>query len=967
MFNGKVHTRVVSSSGKKKETTSDNKSFLKEQRIQRAERLLLRKKESSCIIIQSIFRKYLVQVKIFSLFRNEFDNKITDILKIKTIFETRNCVFSVPLDVFSNILRIFFFFCPNNIDKLSNDDHIRFNEIQKLFIESVSNQNSSFNIVLSTINNIQINNNLDIPMDKDKSNIFSITALQKENYLFISYQIIIKKILTLSIYKIINQLINVSIISTFDPIELSIQCLHSLSESSNSILSHANQSNNNNNKLIDSLMNCLSRLISTQCCHGLHFILTNNNENSLMFSKISIVLLSIIERSIQEDLQEFKYCSILGSSKLNIDKSWNNMSSILLTIPDIQNISQLKPFLSTLQKNNCYGWIRCLSEFYDDDNNNINSNESNLENEKIISSSTLLLNEHNNSINKSSFLGNFCQCVLKSEELSGLSKSGLQLFISNDSNNNIIWMSSVLNVLNIIPLLSLLRHIEERSDDSLKSEEIEENSFLLASGIKRLEYRLLARQRLSRKNELQEWNKLHNQINGLESIIRVYSDSSIIPTLIDLILPDIHNNNVTSSSSTTTPLNNTIKWEAVFNFINIYTRILISFPSYLDTTINKSKTRISISLSILNSFSFSRNFTIRLWNYLNCFGFKLLIELISTYGDDKIQNKNKKNNSISLLQECSNLLNIDISILRNNLMNILYIFCITYSHQLSATDDEEFFSLEKTLGNEDNSKLVLILKTLLHRMYFIYPIFDGNSTFSDLTSISEDNELPLLIAATTLFNSLYSRNERRPFLDEISWHWDGINSKDVEIENTSTFTFKDHLVKTILTCIPQVLPFKERLLIFQTLIDSTREDRNIFSMLNHSVSLTVRRDKLIEDSYNGLQSIDSSRLKGRIQIQFTNEQGLEEAGIDGGGLFKAFIDEFSKTAYDPSVGFFLPTSHQLLTPNPSSSLLGESHLSYFNYIGKMLGKAIFDVSIAIIINFVFIIYLINLLLFNSLI
>jgi hypothetical protein len=31
-------------------------------------------------------------------------------------------------------------------------------------------------------------------------------------------------------------------------------------------------------------------------------------------------------------------------------------------------------------------------------------------------------------------------------------------------------------------------------------------------------------------------------------------------------------------------------------------------------------------------------------------------------------------------------------------------------------------------------------------------------------------------------------------------------------------------------------------------------------------------------------------LRGRVRIQFVDEHGMEEAGIDGGGLFKDFME-----------------------------------------------------------------------------
>ena len=59
--------------------------------------------------------------------------------------------------------------------------------------------------------------------------------------------------------------------------------------------------------------------------------------------------------------------------------------------------------------------------------------------------------------------------------------------------------------------------------------------------------------------------------------------------------------------------------------------------------------------------------------------------------------------------------------------------------------------------------------------------------------------------------------------------------------------------------------------------------------------------------------------QGRVQVEFVGE-----AGIDGGGLFKEFIDSFLKAAFDPSLGLFCASSSQLLVPNPMSSVAAET-------------------------------------------
>ena len=57
-------------------------------------------------------------------------------------------------------------------------------------------------------------------------------------------------------------------------------------------------------------------------------------------------------------------------------------------------------------------------------------------------------------------------------------------------------------------------------------------------------------------------------------------------------------------------------------------------------------------------------------------------------------------------------------------------------------------------------------------------------------------------------------------------------------------------------------------------------------------------------------------MKLRMQVQLINFAGLDEAGIDGGGLFREFLWELLQTAFDPNRGFFCTTTDRLLYPNP---------------------------------------------------
>lgn len=46
-------------------------------------------------------------------------------------------------------------------------------------------------------------------------------------------------------------------------------------------------------------------------------------------------------------------------------------------------------------------------------------------------------------------------------------------------------------------------------------------------------------------------------------------------------------------------------------------------------------------------------------------------------------------------------------------------------------------------------------------------------------------------------------------------------------------------------------------------------------------------------------------LRPRFRVQMINNIGLEEVGIDGGGVFREFLSELIKTSFDPNRGFFM--------------------------------------------------------------
>ena len=94
---------------------------------------------------------------------------------------------------------------------------------------------------------------------------------------------------------------------------------------------------------------------------------------------------------------------------------------------------------------------------------------------------------------------------------------------------------------------------------------------------------------------------------------------------------------------------------------------------------------------------------------------------------------------------------------------------------------------------------------------------------------------------------------------------------------------------------------------------------------------------------NELSNRLTEMLGGIIRVQFINAQGLEEAGVDGGGLFKDFLNDLISESFDPKFGLFVETPERTLYPNPASAIAaGPRHLEYFYFLGAILGKACYD-------------------------
>ncbi|KAL1546797.1 HECT-type E3 ubiquitin transferase [Salvia divinorum] len=107
---------------------------------------------------------------------------------------------------------------------------------------------------------------------------------------------------------------------------------------------------------------------------------------------------------------------------------------------------------------------------------------------------------------------------------------------------------------------------------------------------------------------------------------------------------------------------------------------------------------------------------------------------------------------------------------------------------------------------------------------------------------------------------------------------------------------------------------------------------------HHSpLRISVRRAYILEDSYNQLRMRSAQDLKGRLTVHFQGEEG-----IDAGGLTREWYQLLSRVIFDKGALLFTTVGNEsTFQPNPNSVYQTE-HLSYFKFVGRVVGKALFD-------------------------
>ncbi|KAH8945886.1 hypothetical protein BDL97_12G064500 [Sphagnum fallax] len=226
----------------------------------------------------------------------------------------------------------------------------------------------------------------------------------------------------------------------------------------------------------------------------------------------------------------------------------------------------------------------------------------------------------------------------------------------------------------------------------------------------------------------------------------------------------------------------------------------------------------------------------------------------------------------------------------------LSVFCPVYRVLLLSIDNEEFYELQRPIPLDDIVLLVTIVKEALWQLLWVLsskgptgPVQKHVTTppriFSSLSFRQRISSV-----ASRVLAELHDRNSRRQFTAPHLFH-----ARETVDENFFAQAEGEHTrARELLLQAPFLVPFTDRVRIYT------------------------------------------------IRVTFVNELGVEEAGVDGGGIFKDFMENVTKVAFAIQYGLFKETADHLLYPNPASDMVHDDHLHYFEFLGKILGKAMFE-------------------------
>ncbi|KAF9665086.1 hypothetical protein SADUNF_Sadunf16G0085500 [Salix dunnii] len=344
------------------------------------------------------------------------------------------------------------------------------------------------------------------------------------------------------------------------------------------------------------------------------------------------------------------------------------------------------------------------------------------------------------------------------------------------------------------------------------------------------------------------------------------------------------------------------------------------------------------SLPVLNMLSFTPGFPVTLWEALEnlLFPGRGDISMVNDCHTRKVS-ANKNDGFLKKQQKQSSKDG------GNKLVNVF--------HKLTRKSQAGVDHVDSVHGNpsaqvpfmlEQQQRIASVLNTL---------------AYNGLAHSISQQDRPLLDSAIRCLHLMYERDCRHQFCPPVLWLSPARKSRapiavaartheamSANVKSDDALTIPS--MGSVITVTPHVYPFEERVQMFREFINMDKISRKMAGEFtgpgSQAVEIVVRRSHIVEDGFQQLNSL-GSRLKSSIHVSFVSECGLQEAGLDYGGLSKEFLTDISKSAFSPEHGLFSQssTSERHLIPNPTAKYL-ENGIQMIEFLGRVVGKALYE-------------------------
>uniref|UniRef100_A0A6U3VGG6 HECT-type E3 ubiquitin transferase n=1 Tax=Ditylum brightwellii TaxID=49249 RepID=A0A6U3VGG6_9STRA len=160
------------------------------------------------------------------------------------------------------------------------------------------------------------------------------------------------------------------------------------------------------------------------------------------------------------------------------------------------------------------------------------------------------------------------------------------------------------------------------------------------------------------------------------------------------------------------------------------------------------------------------------------------------------------------------------------------------------------------------------------------------------------------------------------------------SSSDAVVESKVMHNQKE-IVSSADIATAQQKTYEEKAVWFQEICSQLSEDWN-----DGHIRLVVRRAHLLQDALHSVMSLGPDAFRKIWRFEFAGEPG-----IDAGGLAREWYQLVTEQIFDPDNGLWLTSSGNQMRMwiNPASEIsCPEDHLIYFRFLGRIMGKALFD-------------------------